>query len=283
MAKVAVVGGGPAGITAAIQLSRSGHVVTLYERRAIGGTVRNARLVENYAGFPNGINGTSLAKLLSEQLSSFVTDVRTEEVDEIVFDGGKYSVTSVKGSAIFDGVIVCTGTKPKAAGFEGEGNLSEAGHLHYEIADIGELAPGASVGIVGGGEASMDYAIHLWLKGKKVTVIHRSEPCGIKAVYDKSIEHCEIAWLPASVLQGYEKDGKVELDMEDGHHSFDRLLVAVGREPTKPRLTGTDHAPQGTFFMAGDVIHGRLGQVAIAVGEGMKAAIALDNVLGGGE
>ena len=282
MARVAVVGAGPAGVAAAVQLSRCGHRVVVYEAGAIGGAVRNARLVENYPGFPDGISGWEFAGLLEKHLRNYVDDIRYEQVDQINRLEEGFQVSTQGQSELFEGVVVSTGTASGSADFDGEDVLARSRLLHYEVVDLDSRAELNKVAVVGGGEAALDYALNMARNGAEVTVLHRSELRANHALLSEVETESKIDFVLAKVTGSSIEGGKAVLCWDDHSQTFDIVLVAVGREPRLPRLVGIDldNFPPN-FHIAGDARHGRLGQVAIAVGDGLKAAMQLHSGLGG--
>ncbi len=283
MAKVAVIGAGPAGIAAAIQLARAGHEITVFEPTRIGGNLWNAGYVENYPGYPGGIPGRNLAGLMKEQFGEREFNIRNSAVTEVrKTDSGFMTVSDSED--MFDGVIVCCGTRPKRAGFPGEDELAEAGLLHYGIADLRAWPEGGDALVVGGGESSMDMALSLAEMGLKVTLLHRSDLRGIKRLLDNLSAEESIVTLRGTVTAARRHGEKavVSLKTEAGEEekAYDLVLVAVGRESSLPDLVGIDPLNQPPCFrIAGDAMHGGLGQTAMAVGDGVRAAMEVGREL----
>ncbi len=276
MGKVAVVGAGPAGMAATIQLARSGHQVQVFEKGRVGGALRNARWVDNYPGFPGGISGPELADLMEKQFLGYVDNVIISCVKEIRKTDTGFSITDMD----FDGVILCTGTSPKKAGFPREEELATAGLLHYGIAETDDWRGVKEACIIGGGEASMDMALSLVGAGIKVTLLHRSEPDGILALKEMAFAEEGITWLEGEVKGAGTVDGKAVLALENTKLSFDRVIVAVGRETIMPAFLdfNLENPPPG-LLIAGDATRGSLGQVAIAVGDGVEMAMIMNGYL----
>lgn len=276
MAEVAVVGAGPAGVASAIQLSRSGHDVTVYEKGRVGGALWNAHLVDNYPGFPGGIAGRRLAAYMERQLHEYVNGVVQKEVKKVSLQEKGFLVDD----DFFDGVILCTGTEAKRAGFSGEAELASAGLLHYGIAEIDDWRDVTDVCVIGGGEASMDMAVSLCRAGMGVTLLHRSRPAGIPCLLETAVSQQNVEWVKGEVIDALARGEKAVLVLEGRELAFDRVVVAVGRESIAPELVGIDlrHPPAG-FLVAGDVVRGSLGQTAMAVGDGVEIAMILDRRL----
>jgi len=269
MPKFAVIGAGPGGIAASIQLSRAGHEVTVFETGRVGGNLWNAGFVENYPGFPGGIAGWHLAGLMEEQFWDHDFKVIKAAVRKVCFTGSHFTIDSAPNTE-FDGVILCTGTRPLKAGFSGEEELAAADLLHYGIARLPELEKGSDILVIGGGEASMDMALTLAERSMHITLLHRSEPRGIQALLDSISAEERI-----TMLQGTVENARRHADMIGQEEKpFDLILVAVGRESQLPEFEGMDlsNPPKG-FRIAGDAKHGGLGQTAMAVGDGVRAAM----------
>ena len=275
MSKVAIVGAGPAGMAATVQLVRQGHEVQVFEHGKVGGTLWNAGMVENYPGFPGGITGRHLARLMEQQLFDYIDSIIPKKVESIKKIDAGYDVSG----EIFDGVILCTGTAPKKAGFPGEEELGEANMLHYGIELLEHWHGAKEVGIVGGGEASIDMALSIFEAGMRPTVIHRSEPRGIKSLIDNARAEENITWLEGNISQARIHEDKAVLALENEELAFDLVIIAVGREKCFPELEGIDldNLSDG-FFVAGDAARGGLGQTAMAVGDGVEMAMRMDRM-----
>jgi thioredoxin reductase (NADPH) len=273
---MAVIGAGPAGIASVIQLSRSGHDVTVYEKGRVGGTLWNAHLVDNYPGFPGGITGRRLAAQMERQLLEHVAGIVRREVKRVSLQEHGFLVDG----DYCDGVILCTGTDPKKAGFPGEEELASAGLLHYGIAETEDWPEGTEACVIGGGEASMDMAVSLCQAGMKVTLLHRSEPVGIPSLLETAMSQEKIEWRRGEVKNARSGKEKAVLDMEERELAFDQVVVAVGREAIVPELIGFNlEHPTAGFLVAGDAVRGGLGQTAMAVGDGIEMAMKLDRLL----
>ena len=283
MAKVAVVGAGPAGIAAAIQLERAGHDVTVYEPSRTGGNLWNAGFVENYPGFPGGITGANLAEQMEEQFNDHSFKIIETRVAEIRKNETGFTIDSGTEDA-YEGVILCSGTVPKKARFPGEEELARTGLLRYGIFGLRNLPESGDALVIGGGESSMDMALSLAEMEQNVTLIHRSELRGIKMLLDAIEDEDFITLLQGTVLGARQHGEKAVIQVETSsgreEKPFDLVIVAVGREKNLPILTGIDidNPPPG-LRIAGDVRHGGLGQTAMAVGDGVRAAMEVGREL----
>lgn len=275
MSKVAVVGAGPAGMAATIQLVRSGHDVQVFERGRVGGALWNARWIDNYPGFPGGIGGPELASLMEKQFLDYIGNIIISDVEDIVKTDEGFEIMGIE----FDGVILCVGTCPSKAGFQGEDELVGAGLLYYGIVDVPDWNGLGEVGIIGGGEASMDMAVNIAMAGINTSILHRSEPHGILALQELAFGEERLNWLEEEVIEG-RVNGKAVLRTNVAEHAFDLVIVAVGRQTVMPNFVdfSFENPPLG-FFIAGDATRGGLGQVASAVGDGIEMANIMSRYL----
>lgn len=169
--RIAVIGGGPAGVAAAIQLKRGGFDPLVFERDRVGGLLREANLVENYPGFPDGIAGHGLADLLAAHLSRVGVKVIGEEVTLLERSKDAFSLRTPSGVTNAGEVIIASGTRPKA--LQGV-RISDraAKRVQYGIRGFGGVRD-ERVAVIGGGEAAFDYALNM-ARWNDVVILHRS-------------------------------------------------------------------------------------------------------------
>lgn len=265
---VAVVGAGPCGVAAAIQLKRTGVPVMLFEKREVGGLLHNANLVENYPGIPGGMPGPSFCRRLEQHLQTAgVTPVHDEILSiEPGFVLKTGSGRSVKASA----VIVATGTVPVRGLFPEEESLAGK-RIFFEVRDVLSGAKGRRAAILGGGDAAYDYALNLASKGYTVFVLQRSAARCLPLLEKRARGHDAI-----NVIQGIDRialrNGEkwLAIELKGERLDVDFLLVACGREPADALLRETDLPG---LFLGGDLARGSLRQAGIAVGDGLAAAM----------
>jgi len=250
-----IIGAGPAGITAAVQLKRSGHSVVIIEKDRTGGLLLNARKVENYLGFVNGISGVDLVKHFEEQLTKFEIDIIKAEVKNVLkkdnfiikTDGDEFESKTV---------IIATGTKPKRAKIKGEEELAGS-KLFYEVRDIPDFPSKSTFLVIGGGDAAFDYALSLYDRGYKPRIMMRGKVQCLSFLLDevrnRGIEYVEYAELPDDLRSIKE----------------DYVMVAIGREPNLP-----SEIPEcDGVCVVGDANGWIERQVHIAAGDALKAAM----------
>ncbi len=294
-ARVSVIGAGPAGITAAVQLSRFGIETTVFDGGAPGGLVANAYLVENYPGFPGGIRGCELAALFAAQLKSSGARLRTEEVVSLEYGGGFFRTVTQRGVLETSVAVIASGTRgAKAPGLELPGEV--VGAVHFEASPLlsGE---GMKVAVIGGGDAAFDYALSLSRRNDVTVVCRSSSPKCLPMLLRRCEENARISVMAGAGLLGVSKAGSgkrerliLGLSGPAGSRKLaaDALLFAVGRDPCVsflgPGVKGLVDSlvGAGSLHLVGDVVNGRSRQVSIAVGDGMRAAMNIYAYLNGG-
>ncbi|PIR52801.1 hypothetical protein COU76_04620 [Candidatus Peregrinibacteria bacterium CG10_big_fil_rev_8_21_14_0_10_49_10] len=264
-----VIGAGPAGITAAVHMKRSGLKVALFEKGRIGGLLRNANRVENYLGFPDGISGKELIAYFEDHLIKNQVPLIREEIVEIGGEEDAYVVKTAAASYTGATVVIATGTVAKQAGFPGEKELVGT-TLFYEVADVPEEARHAIIVVVGGGDAAFDYALHLHRQGHFPTLVTRSEACCLPMLRVRA-EEKGIPFLEHLDVLGVRGKGDgIEVQCANQTLQAHYVLIAVGREPYYPRITAYNRS--GIHF-AGDVHGSRFRQVHIAAGDALRIAM----------
>lgn len=284
-ADVIIIGGGPAGMIAAIQLKRYGLEPVLYEPRQLGGLLWNANLVENYPGFPGGIPGPALVERITRQYTDLELTPTREEVLEIDFHDPHFIARTESGQRFARTLVIATGTIPNE--FPPELIPLEAkGLVHYEVSRLLELR-GANVGIIGAGDAAFDYALNLASRDNRVTIFNRGhEIKALPLLLDRTANVENIHYLPHHALNKVRLEGDhLALEMVDGQgrsvYKVDVLIGAIGRTEHRPPFTRQMAAAQPTlknenrFHLIGDVHNGIYRQTAIAVGDGLKAAMKI--------
>jgi len=288
---VIIVGAGPAGMTAAIQLQRAGCSPILFERERAGGLLLNANLVENYPGFPDGIAGEDLVRAMVEQLERTGVRMTTGEVSSLRRDGDAFLLMADDETLRGRSVIVATGTK---AVIPSDLPLPPSMIDRYIFTELRHAEPESEdrVAIVGGGDCAFDYALNLGSKGCSVFILHRGrEPEAIPLLVERARARPSIEYIPGVVLKDIEEErGGITLRLEGGVKddlSVDFLILAVGREPENGILSGKlrEDLDRGVsiqgLHLAGDVRRGHMRQVGIAVGDGLVAAMDICRTLKG--
>jgi thioredoxin reductase len=288
---VAIVGCGPAGIAAAIQLERSGLEPIVFERQRIGGLLVNAHLVENYPGFPEGIPGPELVRLMEAHLEKLAVKVLQEKVTRVDRSEGHFVVTTSERTIHSKALVIASGTKPRQ--IPGLNIPEDAGEsILYEIYPIRDVR-GRRIAVVGAGDAAFDYALSLE-RNNDVKILNRTEKMKCLELLWRRVRSSErIEYLANTVVETvrWGKGGEVTLGCRTPTGGMeipvDYVIIAVGREPELGFLAGpltgfTDEKSEAGFLsLIGDAKGGRIRQASIAVGDGIKAAMNIQRMLAG--
>lgn len=281
--KVAIIGAGPAGISCAIQLKRYKIDFILFERNKPGGLLRNANLVENYPGFPEGITGEKLVGLFSRQLKENNITLTKENVEFIVYKDNFLIKTNKK---IYQSeiLIVASGTKPKRWNIEIPAGAESK--IFYEVYKIKKLK-GKTIGVVGSGDVGFDYAAGL-SKQNKIILLNRTDKhkC-LPVLFERCAQNKKIKYITNfEVAKIKLKNKKLVLYSKNKEPiSVNYLVVAIGREPN---LDFLNHKIKDKIkileknkklYMIGDVKNSLFRQTAIAVGDGIKTAMEINSLL----
>ncbi|MFX0094855.1 MAG: NAD(P)/FAD-dependent oxidoreductase [Candidatus Hodarchaeota archaeon] len=283
--KVALIGGGPACASAAIQLIRSGIDILLISE-AIGGTIKNANLIENLIGFPEGITGEEYVKLLTEQLKTNSVPIVQDKVLKLERSpSSSYLITTSKTEVQADIVIVGTGTIPKKLEIEGEELAFKKKKLFYEIWRLKPYSNDKDIIIIGSGDVAYDYALNLHRKAKSIKILQRSAKTkSLHILQERVSKKSNIILLKSKIPIKIQVERNLVTLMtksedQPGNIKSDFILVAIGRKPNidylSPSLLIEYAEPQQepTVFFIGDVKNGNYRQVSIAMGDGVKAAM----------
>lgn len=172
---IAIVGGGPAGLTAAIYAARARVKTVVYEAAFPGGQIVSASWVENYPGFPNGVSGQALGDLMSQQAEAAGAEFHNISPVEAIRRNGQDFVLTVDGKDVdARAVVLATGAIPKKLGVPGEADFTGRGVSWCATCD-GPLYHDKTVAVVGGGDAATQEALYLAKIAKEVHLIHRRE------------------------------------------------------------------------------------------------------------
>lgn len=286
---VIIMGAGPAGLATALQLNRYGIVPLVFERDLLGGLLRNANLVENYPGFPDGITGRDLVNLFEKQAQVNSLKIIYEDVNHLNYLDGFFQVTTSHKDYQSHIVVIATGTKPRVfPDLKIPDSLTD--RVFYEVYPVLSLES-KRIAIVGGGDAAFDYALNL-CRNNDVLILNRSENIScLPLLWDRAKASSRITYLADThilqVTPALDQSISLDINTAAGPDSIqvDVLIGAIGREPQLDFLSGhfSEKAiqleRQGCLYYVGDVVNGLYRQTAIAVGNGTLAAMKIFRLL----
>lgn len=297
---VIIVGGGPAGLTAGIYLSRAKYRVLIIEKEAFGGQLKNIELIENYPGFADGISGAKLATEMIQQTVKSGAQLETGEVTGIE----SFSSTRLVGCADGKGytcsaVVIAGGARPKRLGVPGEELFLGKGLIHCALCDGGQFTDRV-VAVCGGGDAGVSEALYLSKFVSKIILIEALPDLTATPVLkervtqDPKIEvHCGTRVVRIVGTDKIEAVETVHTDNDMNSIPVDGVLVHTGILPNSDYLDGTISLGDNgqilvnsnletdisSIVAAGDIRNGSPQQVAAAVGDGTIAAISVQKFL----
>lgn len=294
MYDILIVGGGPAGLTAAIYAARAGKRTAILEKEAFGGQIASAPLVENYPGILS-ISGAELARQMTEQARTFGAEIVYTEAAGLEKTSAGFRVSCTDGVREAKTVILATGAAHRQLGLPGETALTGCGISYCAVCD-GAFYEGADVAVVGGGDTALQDALFLANTCRSVTLIHRRDTFRASAQLVRRaqaqeniriLRSCTVQRLLLSddSLQGAEllngKTGETERIYVEG------LFVAVGQTPQSAPFEDAVATENGYYlagedtntchpgvFAAGDGRKKQVRQLTTAVSDGAAAALA---------
>jgi thioredoxin reductase (NADPH) len=310
--KVAIIGSGPAGYTAAIYTGRANLEPVLFEGGGAavepftlpGGQLMITTEVENYPGFPKGVQGPELMELFKAQAERFGTNVFTADVTTVDLSDRPFRITSTEGELMAESLIIATGASAKWLGIPSEEKFKNFGLSACATCD-GALFKGRDLAVVGGGDTAMEEATFLTRFSPKVTLIHRREEFrASKIMLDRARRNPRIELVTNAVvdeiLGALPRPGVTGVRLRDTRDNSTRemavggVFVAIGHEPNSKLFTGLldmDAAgyiktlPGSTatkipgVFACGDVADHVYRQAVTAAGTGCMAAIDAERFL----
>jgi len=300
--KVAIIGSGPAGLTAAIYASRANLEPILFAGNTPLGQLMITSDVENYPGFPHGIQGPELMQLFRDQAERFGTTILDKDVTRVDFSERPFKLWVGDDEYQADAVIVATGASALWLGLPSEEEFRGRGVSACATCD-GFFFREREIAVVGGGDTALEEALFLTKFASKVTMlVRRDQFRGSKIMQDRALSHpkIEVRWTTeVTEVRGDMTVQELALrDTESGDEStltVQGLFVAIGYKPNTDLFKGQlELDPRGYcktaseadtstnvvgVFVAGDVHDHKYRQAVTAAGEGCKAAIDVERWL----
>jgi thioredoxin reductase (NADPH) len=294
--KVLIIGSGAAGLTAAIYTARANLAPLVFEGRQPGGQLTITSDVENYPGFPEGIQGPDLMEAMKKQAERFGARVSNEEVVEVSLDERPFIVRSDRGEYACKSLIVASGASARFLGLASEERFMGKGVSACATCD-GFFFKNQEVLVVGGGDTACEEALFLTNFAKRVRIVHRRDQLrASKIMQERVMKHpkVEIIWnaVVEEVLGGEPKGvSGVRLKNTQTGETFeeecDGLFIAIGHVPNTSIFQGKLEMDERGYilsrdgtrtsvigvFAAGDVQDAQYRQAVTAAGSGCMAAM----------
>lgn len=288
-----IIGGGPGGYTAALYAARAGLSTIVLEKLSAGGQMALSVQIDNYPGFPQGIDGFTLGEEMRSGAERFGAETELAEVTALRLDGDIKEVQTSEGTFFGKTVVLATGANPRSLDVPGEKELIGRG-VNYCAACDGMFYKGKTVVVVGGGNTAAADALLLSRIAKKVILVHRRDTLRATRIYHEPLmkaDNVEFRWNSAvsELLYDSKVTGVKVKDVRSGEESVldcDGVFVSIGRAPStelvKDQLildsSGYVVADESTrtnlpgVFAVGDVRTKAVRQVVTAVADGAVAA-----------
>lgn len=297
-----IIGGGPAGYTAALYAQRAGLRTAVLEKLSAGGQMALTHMIDNYPGFEDGIDGFSLAEKMQKQAERFGAQTEYTEVLSVKLDSKIKEVVTDSGTFFGKTVVIATGANPRKLGAPGEDELLGRGVAYCASCD-GMFYKNKTVAVVGGGNTAAADALLLSRIAKKVYLVHRRDTLRATKVYHEPLSNTEnIEFCFDSVVDGFLHGDTVEglrlVNTKNGEKReimCDGVFISVGRVPATELFSGIVELNDAGYVVAdettktnvdgvyavGDVRTKDLRQVVTAVADGAVAVHHAEEYIAG--
>jgi thioredoxin reductase (NADPH) len=288
-----IIGGGPAGYTAALYGARAGLSTLLIEKMTIGGQMTETGDIDNYPGFNEGIDGITLGMKMQAGAERFGAETIYDEVTSVKLDREIKEINTAFSDMVYGKtVVIAAGAGPRRLGLDGEEELIGQG-IHYCAHCDGRFYKDKTVAVIGGGNTAVGDALYLANLAKKVYLIHRRDTFRASAVLSDALSKTEnielvLSASPKEILSDGELNG-LKVALADGSKrdiTCDGVFVSIGRVPASSLFEGVINLDSQGYiiagedtktsldgvFAAGDVRTKTLRQVITAAADGAIAA-----------
>ncbi|MGQ9644973.1 MAG: thioredoxin-disulfide reductase [Thermodesulfobacteriota bacterium] len=297
---VIIIGGGPAGLTAGLYASRARLRTLLIENGLFGGQMTTTETIDNYPGFPEGVTGEALSRLMEEQAKRFGTETVNDEVVEVTVEGAQKRVRTAESTYFSKALIICAGAEYRKLGVPGEKEFAGKGVSYCATCD-GAFFKDSQIVVVGGGDSALTEALFLTKFVKELTIIHRRDALRATKIYqERAMANPKIKFMWNSVVEEIKGDDVVRAVVvknvktgEVKEFPTDGAFLFVGLIPRTQFLKGLVQMDEAGYiltndrcetsvkgiFAAGDCRKKLLRQVSTSVGDGAIAAFAAEKYL----
>src|SRR2546430_1254556 len=301
-ARVLIIGGGPAGYTAAIYAARAGLAPVCVEGYSSGGQIIRSPRIDNFPGYPQGVSGNELAERMREQAVAFGARVVMADVESVDLDGPPFSVNTAEERYLAESVIIATGAEPRQLGLPSEAEYEGRGVCYCAICD-GAFFAGRRVAVIGAGNAAVEDALMLSATAENVILVHRRNEFRAAAHVLSTLEKSNVKLLTPHVVNeilGNEEAGVTGIRVHDLDHGvtsdveLEGIFIAIGHDPTSGMFApwlkidergylvtepGSTATNVPGVFAAGDVADSKFRQAITAAATGCQAAIEAERWL----
>ena len=302
MYDIIIIGGGAAGMSAAIYAMRGGMKTLILEKLACGGQAARTYEIDNYPGFADNPTGPDLMKAFEEHVKKFGAEIKSEAVRDIIDPAGDIkTVKTRRGEYQTKAIILATGANPKKLGVPGEMELGGAGVSYCATCD-GAFFKGLDTVVIGGGNTAIEDALYLAGFCSHVFIMNRSKRFrASKTLMDKAYANPKITIYTDMIAEAFEGTAKLERILakntatgEQGFINASGVIVAIGIEPdnTLAKKCGVELCERGFIktdmylatnipgiYGAGDCRVSPLRQVVTAAADGAVAATSAINYI----
>ena len=299
---LAIIGAGPSALAAAIYTTREDIPTVLYEKGVVGGLAAITDKVENYPGFPSGVEGMMLANQFQSQAERFGADIEFGEVSSVKKLNNAIEIIVDNKPILADAVLIATGSSYKKTGMPGEDDFYGKG-VHYCATCDGAFYRDKKIAVIGGGNSAIQEAIFLTRFASHIDLLVRSKIRSsdvlqkeLKKYIDEGKITVHLKTTPQKILSLEGKINGIEINQEDDIKQIEveGVFVFIGLNPNTGFLQGSgiELDEQGLIktnsrletnipgiFASGDVRSGATMQIASAVGEGASAALSIREYL----
>lgn len=289
---IIIIGGGPAGYTAALYASRAGFDTLVIERMSTGGQMALTDMIDNYPGFEEGVDGITLGMKMQASAERFGAKSEFAEVTDVMLEESPKRVITTSGELLARAVIIATGANPRQLGVKNEDAFLGRG-VHYCAHCDGRFYKGKTVMVIGGGNSAASDALYLSRLASKVYLVHRRDSLRATKIYHEPLmnaENIEFLWnsTVSEIVADKRVSGAVLKNTQDGSEKMvdvDGIFVSIGRRPATEIFQGKLALDENGYVIAdettktdidgvyavGDVRTKELRQVVTAVADGAVA------------
>lgn len=292
--EVIIIGGGPAGLTAALYSARAGLKTAVLEKGMFGGQIVNALKVENYPGFPDGISGFDLVSLMQQQAMNYGMELINIEVTGV--KAGKPNIVLTADGSRYesDAIIIAAGSEYTKLNLPGEKEYTGKGISYCATCD-GAFFQGAEVAVIGGGDTALTDALELTQHASKIYIIHRRDQLRASQILqERALKNPKLSFIWDTIIEEIQGNSMLSglklKNVKTGNISsinVSGVFVAIGLKPNSQHFAGLVKLDEAGYIITdssmatsvdgiyaiGDIRKNSVRQVASAVGDGATASI----------